>query len=82
MNNKNIIKILVLILYLTFVAFIFVGGGFITNILYNKDFNPSTVGLDNETKLNIAKLTIIMFWIVCVPLFILPIALGFGLEIF
>jgi len=82
MNRKIIIKILLLILFITFITFIFVGGGFITNVLFNEKYDPECVGLDNKTKLNIAKLTIVMFWIVFIPLCLLPIALGFGYELF
>ena len=82
MNYKIIIKILLVILIVTFATFIFVGGGFITNVLFNVGFDPSCVGLDNQIKLNIAKMTIVMFWIVFIPLCLLPIALGFGYELF
>ena len=82
MNFKIIIKIVALILFVAFATFIFVGGGFITNVLFNIGFDPRCVGLDNEAKLNLAKLTIIMFWIMFIPLFLLPIALGFGYDLF
>ena len=82
MNLKNIVKIFAILLFVAFATFIFVGGGFITNVLFNVGFNPSCVGLDNETKLNIAKMTIVMFWIVFIPLCILPIAVGLGYELF
>jgi hypothetical protein len=82
MNPKHIVKIGFLILYITFATFIFVGGGFITNVLFNVKYDPSCVGLDNETKLNIAKMTIVIFWIIFIPLCLLPIAIGLGYELF
>jgi len=82
MNYKNIIKIVVLVLYVSFITFIFVGGGFITNVLYNSEYNTSCVGLDNNTKLNIAKMTIVMFWIVFIPLALAPLGLGIKTEFF
>jgi hypothetical protein len=82
MNYKIIIKIVALIIFITFVTFIFIGGGFITNILFNAGFDPSCVGIDNINKLRIAQMTIVLFWIVFIPLCIIPIALGFGYELF
>ena len=76
-----ILKLACLLFYVAFVVFIFVGGGFITNVLFNSDLDPSCVGLDNRTKLNIAKLTIIMFWVVFIPLCILPVLLGLKYEL-
>lgn len=67
------IKIIALSLYLIFAIFIFIGGGFITNILFS-NYDTSCVGINTKTELNIARLTMIMFWIV----FIAPIALGFA----
>jgi hypothetical protein len=82
MNLKNIVKIGFLILYITFITFIFVGGSFITNVLFDKKNDTNCVGIDNETKLNIAKMTIVMFWIIFIPLCLLPIVLGFKYELF
>jgi len=65
------VKIIALSLYTIFAIFIFIGGGFITNILFSQ-YDTSCVGIDTTTKLNIARLTIIMFWIV----FTSPIAIG------
>ena len=82
MNIKNFFKIIGLLVYIAFVVFIFVGGGFITNVLFNVEFDPSCVGLDNRTKLNIAKMTVVMFWIVFIPLCLAPIGLGIKTELF
>jgi len=77
-------KILVwflLLSYVAFVIFIFVGGGYITNILfYSHADNLQNVGITTTTQLNIAKLTIVLFWIVFIPLSLLPLALfaGYG----
>lgn len=61
--------------------FIYVSGSFITNVLFNtnKD-NLQSVGITTDTQLNIGKITIILFWIVFIPLTLLPIALfaGYG----
>jgi len=82
MNYKNIIKIVVLVLYVSFITFIFVGGGFITNVLFNSEYNTDFVGLDNREKKNIAKMTIVMFWIVFIPLCLAPLGLGIKTEFF
>lgn len=82
MNRKIVIKITVLLAFLAFAIFIIIGGVFITDILFNSKFDPSSVGINTEIKLNIAKLTIVMFWIVFIPLCILPFVLGFGYELF
>ena len=72
-NNKMWAQLLLLILYITFITFIYIGGGFITNTLFNKGFDPSCVGLDNDAKLNIAKFTVVVFWIVFIPLGLVPL---------
>ena len=82
MKYKNIIKIVVLVLYVSFITFIFVGGGFITNVLFNSEYNTDFVGLDNREKKNIAKMTIVMFWIVFIPLCLAPLGLGIKTEFF
>jgi len=77
-------KILVwflLLAYITFVVLIFVGGGYITNALFNsKPDQLSCVDITNETQLNIAKMTNVLFWIVFIPLSLLPFVLlaGYG----
>jgi hypothetical protein len=77
-------KILVwflLLSYLAFVIFIYIGAGFITKALFKSaDWELRFVGINNDTELNIAKMTIILFWIVFIPLSLLPIALfaGYG----
>lgn len=64
------------LLYLIFVIFIFIGGGFITNVLFSKPIDElAIVGLDNEAKINISKMTIVLFWIVFIPLCMLPFVL-------
>jgi len=82
MKVQNIAKIIGLVLYLAFITFIFVGAGFITNVLFNNEYDTSCVGLNNNTKLNIAKLTIVMFWIVFIPLCLAPVGLGIKTELF
>ena len=70
-----------LLSYITFIIFIFIGGGYITNALFNSEpVQLVCVGINNETHLNIAKMSIVLFWIVFIPLFLLPIALfaGYG----
>jgi len=82
MNYKIIIKIVALLSYLTFITFILVGGGFITNVLFNSEYNTDTVGLNNRDKKNIAKMSIVMFWIVFIPLCLTPLGLGIKKEFF
>lgn len=70
-----------LLSYITFIIFIFIGGGYITNALFNSEpVQLVCVGINNETQLNIAKMSIVLFWIVFIPLSLLPIALfaGYG----
>jgi hypothetical protein len=82
MKLQNIFKLIGVLVYLAFIIFIFVGAGFITNVLFNAEYDTSCVGLDNRTKLNIAKMTIVMFWIVFIPLCLAPIGLGIKKEFF
>ena len=82
MKVHNIAKIIGLIVYLAFITFIFVGAGFITNVLFNNEYDTNCVGLNNNTKLNIAKLTIVMFWIIFIPLCLAPVGLGIKTEFF
>ena len=81
MNNKIYLKIIILFAYIAFITFIFVGAGFITNILFNVKYDVSCVGLDTKTKLNVAKMTIVMFWIVFIPLSLAPVGLGIKTEL-
>ena len=67
------LPLFLLIVYITFITFIYLGGGFITNVLWNKGFDPACVGLDNDAKLGIAKFTNIIFWIVFIPLGCIPL---------
>ena len=70
-----------LLSYLAFVIFIYIGAVFITKALFKSaDWELRFVGINNDTELNIAKMTIILFWIVFIPLSLLPFALfaGYG----
>jgi hypothetical protein len=72
---------ILLLAYLAFVIFIFIGGGFITKLLFNSDPNQlRSIGINTETEINIGKMTIILFWLVFIPLTIVPIVLfaGYG----
>lgn len=72
----QILLITAILLYITFVILIFIGGGFITKILFNSNNTQlSCIGLDNKNQLNIAKMTMVLFWIVFIPLCILPLVL-------
>ena len=82
MRSIHIAKLIILLCYVVFMVFIFVGGGFITNVLFNGGYDLDAVGLDNRIKLNIAKMTIIMFWIVFISLAILPVVIGLGYDLF
>ena len=82
MKLQNIFKIIGILVYLAFIIFIFVGAGFITNILFNSEYDTSGVGLNSNAKLNIAKMTIVMFWIVFIPLCLAPVGLGIKTEFF
>jgi hypothetical protein len=85
LNAKEILLLIVILLYITFIIMIFVGGGFITKVLYNSsDIHLYNVGIQNKTDLNIAKMTIVLFWMVFIPLCILPLIfiIGYGKYIF
>ena len=71
---SKIFIIIALLAYITFITLIIVGGAFITNILYklNED-ELSNIGLNTTTKINIAKMTIVIFWITFLPLCIAPL---------
>lgn len=71
---NNLIKTGIIgILYLAFITLIYVGAAFITNILFNKGFDPECVGLDNNAKIGLARFTIVIFWIGFIPTSLLPI---------
>ena len=75
----QILLLIAVLLYITFVILIFIGGGFITKILFNSNYTQlSCIGLDNKDQLNIAKMTMVLFWIVFIPLCILPLVLCSG----
>lgn len=84
MNYKlqNIFQIIGVIIYIAFITCIFVGAGFITNVLFNAEYDTSCVGLNNNTKLNFAKMTIVIFWIVFIPLCLAPLGLGIKHKFF
>ena len=68
---------LAILTYLTFVIMIFIGGAFITKILFNSTRTQlECVNLSKTDDINIAKMTIILFWIVFIPLCILPLVLS------
>jgi len=78
MNSDLIIGISGLVVLLLFSTFLIVGGGFITNVLFNSDYDTGCVGLDTRDKKNIAKMSIVFFWIVFIPLCLAPfIYLGY-----
>lgn len=64
-----------LLVYLTFLILIIIGAAFISNVLFNTD--TTCVGIDTTVKLNIAKMTIIIFWIIFVPMCLAPIIILF-----
>ena len=75
----QIFLVLGILLYITFVILIFIGGGFITKILFNSSNTQlECVGLNNTNDLNIAKMTTVLFWIVFIPLCIIPLILCGG----
>jgi hypothetical protein len=82
MKLQNIFKIIGVILYLAFMTFIFVGAGFITNILFNLEYDTNRIELNSDTKVTIAQMTIILFWIVFIPLSLAPIGFGIKEEFF
>lgn len=77
----QILLILLALLYLTFIIFIYIGGGFITDVLFHSEPEQLTcINLNDRTRLNIAKMAIVIFWIVIIPLSLLPIVFlaGYG----
>jgi hypothetical protein len=80
--GSQIPKIIGLVLYLSFIVFLYVGAGFITNILFNVEYNQSCVGLDNNTKIGISRFTMVIFWIAFIPLSLLPFVIALGIKLF
>jgi len=75
----QIFLVLGILLYITFVILILIGGGFITKILFNSSKTQlDCVGLNNTNELNLAKMTTVLFWIVFIPLCIIPLILCGG----
>ena len=71
MDPKTIGVIFVGLLVLIFIIFIFIGGGFISNVLFSKSADDlSHVGLDTGDKIRISQMTIIIFWLLFLPLVI------------
>ena len=73
-NAQIVGSIFILVLYVVFITFIIVGGGFITNVLFNSEYDTGCVGIDTRDKKNIAKMSIVMFWMVFIPLCLAPFA--------
>ena len=74
-----ILLLFAILAYLTFIIMIFIGGAYITKILFNS--TPEQLECINLTKkddLNIAKMTIILFWIVFIPLCMIPLVFCTG----
>lgn len=61
-------------LYLGAIVFIFMGGIFISDVIFNSPrAQLEVVGLNNDMKVGVAKFTTILFWIVFIPLMLGPI---------
>lgn len=78
---NKILLILLSLLYLVFIIFIYIGGGFITDVLFNSEPGQLTcINLNDKTRLNIAKMSIVIFWIIIIPLSLLPLLflIGYG----
>ena len=72
MDGVNVIIAAIIgLVYLAFIIFILLGGGYITNILFSSSYDTACVGLDTDKK-NIAKMSIVMFWMVFIPICIAP----------
>ena len=72
------LNIAILACYVIFMVFIIVGASFITNVLFNKEYDPSCVGLTDAGRLGFARMTIIVFWLVFIPLSAYPLLVLFG----
>jgi hypothetical protein len=79
--TKASIKLIILIFYIAFLTFFYIGAAFITNTLFNIEYNLSNVGLDNNAKVGLTRFTIVIFWIVFIPLSLLPFIKLFGIDI-
>ena len=68
---------IVFLAYITFVILILIGGIYLSNIVFNESSaNLEFVGIDTTDKRNICRMVIVLFWIVFIPLCILPILLA------
>lgn len=64
---------IVFLAYITFVIFIILGGIFISNSVFQESMdNLRVVGIDTVDKRNIARMVMVLFWIVFLPLCFLP----------
>jgi len=75
MSIERIVVLSVIgILYLGIVSFIFAGGVYISDVVFNTPRDKlAVVGLENNAQVGFAKFTTILFWIVFVPLMFGPI---------
>ena len=61
------------VFYTMFLLCIAFGGGYLIKILFYSSTNQlACVGLDNEAYLTFARMTSVIFWVIFIPLCILP----------
>lgn len=62
------------LLYIVFNIIVIVGAGFITNSLFTStDDQLEGIGITSGTQRDISKMSIVMFWILYIPLLIISI---------
>jgi len=68
----------ILAAYITFIILIFVGAGFITQVVFNSNAEQlEVIGL-TQSQANLARMSIVLFWLVFIPLCCVPFILFVG----
>lgn len=71
---RIVILSIIAAVYLAFAILTFIGAGFISDVIFNSTRDQlDQVGIDSNFKLGLAKITIILFWLVFIPLCLGPI---------
>lgn len=71
---RLVILTIIAAVYLTFIILTFIGAGYVSDVVFNSTRDQlDQVGLNTNFKRGLAKFTIILFWLVFVPLCLGPI---------
>ena len=71
---RIIILSVIAAVYLAFIVLTFIGAGYISDVVFNSTRDQlDQVGINTNFKLGLAKITIILFWLIFIPLCLGPI---------